>query len=136
MHLAHHAHANWSARAIVDQINTAVPIDAPLIIGGDFNFASFGERIDGEGLITNPQEQKALDGFRAESFLVAWRDLHPAAPLPQTLRWTGDRATPFHSDGYLVRGFEASRLTCEVLLRENLDAVSDHRPVTLVYASE
>lgn len=122
------------ARTIVDRINTAVPRDAPLVIGGDFNFASLGERVDGERRATDPSEQKALDEFRTQGFLVAWRDLHPAAPLPQTLRWTGDRTTPFHCDGYLVRGLEASRLTCEVLLNEQCDAVSDHRPVTLVYA--
>jgi exonuclease III len=124
------------ARTIVDRINRAVPNDAPLVIGGDFNFASLGERVDGERLATDPSEQRALDEFRTKSFLVAWRDLHPAAPLPQTLRWTGDRTTPFHCDGYLVRGLEASRLTCEVLLIEQFDAVSDHRPVTLVYAAE
>jgi endonuclease/exonuclease/phosphatase family metal-dependent hydrolase len=121
------------ARTIVSQIDAAVPIGPPLIIGGDFNFASLGERVDGEQLTTNPDEQEALDGFRTRNFLVAWRDLHPVAPLPQTLRWTGDRTTPFHCDGYLVRGLDASRLTCEVLLDEQFDAVSDHRPVTLVY---
>jgi endonuclease/exonuclease/phosphatase family metal-dependent hydrolase len=122
------------ARTIVDRINTAVPIGAPLVIGGDFNFASLGERVVGERRALAPDEQKALDEFRSMGFLVAWRDLHPAAPLPQTLRWTGDRSTPFHSDGYLVRGIEASRLTCEVLLNEQCDAVSDHRPVILVSA--
>jgi len=122
------------SRTIVHQIDSAVPIDAPLIIGGDFNFASLGERVDGERLSTHSDEQKALDEFRSKRFLVAWRDLHPVAPLPQTLRWTGDRTTPFHCDGYLVRGLDASRLMCEVLLNEQLDAVSDHRPVTLVYA--
>jgi endonuclease/exonuclease/phosphatase family metal-dependent hydrolase len=122
------------ARTIVDRIIMSVPSDAPLVIGGDFNFASLGERVDGERRATDPSEQKALDEFRARGFLVAWRDLHPAAPLPQTLRWTGNRTTPFHCDGYLVRGLEGSRLTCEVILNEQCDAVSDHRPVTLVYA--
>jgi endonuclease/exonuclease/phosphatase family metal-dependent hydrolase len=122
------------ARTIVDRITTVVPGDAPLVIGGDFNFASLGERLDGERRAMDPSEQTALDAFRAQGFLVAWRDLHPAAPLPQTLRWTGDRTTPFHCDGYLVRGLETSRLTCEVLVNEQYDGVSDHRPVTLVYA--
>jgi endonuclease/exonuclease/phosphatase family metal-dependent hydrolase len=124
------------ARTIVDRINRVVPGGAPLIIGGDFNFASLGERVDGERLATHADEQKALDEFRTNGFLVAWRDLHPAAPLAQTLRWTGNKTTPFHCDGYLVRGLEASRLTCEVLLNEQFDAVSDHRPLTLVYAPE
>ena len=124
------------ARTIVTQINAAVPLGAPLIIGGDFNFASLGERVDGERRAMDPSEQEALDAFRAKGFLVAWRDLHPTAPLPQTLRWSGDRAIPFHCDGYLVRGLEVSRLTCEVVLKARLDAVSDHRPVNLVYAVE
>ena len=124
------------ARSIVDRITASVPGDAPLVIGGDFNFASLGERVDGERRATDTSEQKVLDEFRTMGFLVAWRDLHPAAPLPQTLRWTGDRTTPFHCDGYLVRGLEASRLTCEVLLNQQCDAVSDHRPVTLVCAGE
>ena len=54
------------ARTIVNQIDAAVPIDAPLIIGGDFNFASLGERIDGERLTTNPDEHEALNGFRTQ----------------------------------------------------------------------
>jgi endonuclease/exonuclease/phosphatase family metal-dependent hydrolase len=121
------------SRMIVDRIVKAVPRNARLVVGGDFNFASFGERADGERLATKPAERDALDDFRSKGFLVAWRDLHPAAPLPQTLRWSGDRTTPFHCDGYLVRGFEASRLACEVLAREQLMVMSDHLPVTLVY---
>jgi hypothetical protein len=123
------------ACTIVMRIIAAVPPAAPVIIGGDFNFASLGERLEGERRAMNPSEQQALDMFRAQGFLVAWRDLHPGAPLPQTLRWTGDRTTPFHCDGYLVRGLEASRLTCKVLANARWDAVSDHRPVTLVYAA-
>jgi len=123
------------SRTIVDRITRAVPRDAPLVIGGDFNFASLGERVAGERRATAADEQIALEEFRSQGFLVAWRDLHPAAPLPQTLRWTGNRKTPFHCDGYLVRGLAASRLTCEVIVNEQVDAVSDHRPVTLAYAA-
>lgn len=119
------------ACTIVERIHVAVPRDAAVVIGGDFNFASLGERLEGEQLALAAAEQRALDMFRTRGFLVAWRDLHPAMPLPQTLRWTGDRTRPFHCDGYLVRGFDASSLTCEVLAHERLDAVSDHRPVTL-----
>lgn len=119
------------ARSIVEAINSIVPRDAPLIIGGDFNFASLGQRMVDEPITMRPDELQALEAFRAQRFVVAWRALHGRGPLPQTLRWDGNKAAPYHSDGYLVRGLEGSLLACEVLEDAQTSAMSDHLPIVL-----
>ena len=118
-------------RSIVDWILKVTPESAPLLIGGDFNFKSLGERVAGESLGDARDELVALSSFREKKLLVAWRDLNPGVALPQTLRWKGNRATPFHCDGYLIRGFDRTDLSCDVHTSERFHRASDHYPVTL-----
>jgi hypothetical protein len=103
------------SRSIVRAIVAAVPSACELVIGGDFNFKSLGERLPSEELQTTPQEREALTEFRAASLVPAWHAAHPDRPLPQTLRWTGNRVTPYHCDGFLLRPSAAERALCEVL---------------------
>ena len=119
-------------RDIVDWIHDSTPEGVPLLIGGDFNFRSFGERVESEIELTTQAEIAALSDFREnKGLLVAWRDLNPNCALPQTLRWTGDRTIPFHCDGFLTRGLQSAELTCAVLEAERFHVSSDHYPVTL-----
>jgi hypothetical protein len=121
------------ARLMVSAICDVVPRKAALIIGGDFNFRSFGERLNVETLRTTRPELAALREFRAHGFCVVWRDTRPEAPLPQTLRWRRAPATPFHCDGFLTRNIEPTRLSGDVLQPDDIAEVrlSDHNPLLL-----
>jgi endonuclease/exonuclease/phosphatase family metal-dependent hydrolase len=119
------------ARQIVRTICATVPIGAPLIIAGDFNFTSFGERLPDEPLVNTKPELAALKEFRELNLSVAWRDTHPKLPLPQTIRWKKAPATPYHCDGFLLRHIEMANAQCEVLVSESVTGQSDHNPVLL-----
>ncbi len=117
--------------AAVERIVAAVPPDAPLIIGGDFN-CSLGERLQGEEVPSKQEEKRMLPRFRELGFTIAWRDLHAHMPLPQTLRWVGAPSKAFHCDGFLVRGRSVlAAVQCEVLTAASLQQHSDHFPVLL-----
>ena len=117
-------------RRIVDAIVARVPASATLIIGGDFNF-SVGERIDSDPRQTRSDERSAHVAFRAQGFSLAWRDVHPERTLPQTLRWMREPSTPYHCDGFIVRGNGMSLVSCDVHDDASLTAHSDHNPVLL-----
>lgn len=116
---------------IVHAICAAVPSGAPLVIGGDFNFKSFGERLPNELPANEGSELDALKQFRDLGLLVAWRDSHHGLPLPQTLRWKKAPATPYHCDGFLLRGVDVRTVQCEVLSSEVVTRQSDHNPIVL-----
>lgn len=118
------------AMAMVQAIVEIIPPSMPLIIGGDFNFCSFGERRPDEAIQATPDERAATAAWRVQGFELAWRDLHAEAPLPQTLRWTGNRAKPFHCDGFLVRNVVMR--DCSVLATDAESPPSDHDSVLLV----
>jgi endonuclease/exonuclease/phosphatase family metal-dependent hydrolase len=118
------------SRRIVDAILARVPRFATLIVGGDFNF-SLGERVAGDPRPIRPSELAALTAFRAQGFTIAWRDRYREKPLAQTLRWMRAPTTPYHCDGFLVRGGAVSVISCEVLDDRALHAHSDHNPVLL-----
>lgn len=120
-----------AVRAMVAAIVDGVPADMPLIVGGDFNFLSLGERLPGEPLRETPAEASAFAEFRRLGFRIAWREVRPSAPLPQTLRWSGDRTMPYHCDGFLVRGAAVRIASCDVIDGERWTALSDHSPVAL-----
>src|SRR5205823_4413639 len=118
------------SRNIVAAICAQVPLEAPLVIGGDFNF-SLGERLPSESIRTTKQKEVILQDFRANGFLIAWRDSHPGEPLPQTLRWTRQPTTPYHCDGFLTRGIPQSSIRCDIISEESVTCHSDHNPVIL-----
>ena len=117
------------SRQLVLAICSQVPPDVPLAIGGDFNFASFGERQRTEAMKNTGPETIALQDFRKRGFHVAWRDSHPESALPQTIRWTRDPAKPFHCDGFLLRGFDNAATLCEVISGGPVVRKSDHNAV-------
>ena len=118
------------SRAIVMAICARVPSTAPLLIGGDFNFKSLGQRLPSESIQAKKAELQALQEFRSQGLSVAWQDCHPGEPLPQTLRWRNDPSMPFHCDGFLTRNLHAM-LNCDVIQPESEGPLSDHNAVLL-----
>jgi hypothetical protein len=119
------------ATQIVSAVCEAIPSNAPVVIGGDFNFKSLGERLPSESLQCDDGEVEALQEFRTRGFSVAWRDVHPRRALPQTLRWSREPTTPFHCDGFLIRGCVTVSMKCEVICSDSEARFSDHNPVIL-----
>jgi endonuclease/exonuclease/phosphatase (EEP) superfamily protein YafD len=117
------------AMKIVAAICAHVPATGRLIIGGDFNVKSLGERLPTEEIQHDTAERRAVQEFRTRGFAFAWRDAHSQCALPQTLRWCGAPAVPFHCDGFLVRGFPTAAMACEVLCSDQETRASDHNPV-------
>ena len=116
---------------IVRAICAEVPSGSPLVIGGDFNFKSFGERLPNEQPANEDSELDTLQKFRDLGLFVAWRDAHEGLPLPQTLRWNRAPATPYHCDGFLLRGVDVTTVQCEVLSSRFVTRQSDHSPIVL-----
>lgn len=116
---------------LVGAISELVPSNAKLVIGGDFNFKSLGERLESEQLKTDTAELRALQTFRNCGFSIAWRDLYPERALPQTLRWRRDPTPAFHCDGFLTRGCASSGMACDIVTADSEIRFSDHNPVLL-----
>jgi len=116
---------------IVAAICENIPSSGSLVIGGDFNFKSLGERLVSEAIRTEETELQALREFRERGLSIAWRDSHPEEPLPQTLRWNPAQTTPYHCDGFLTRGFLATGIICDIICSESEAQHSDHNPVFL-----
>ena len=118
--------------AMLGLIRESIRPDVPLIIGGDFNF-TLGERHVSEALKTTPADRRALLAIRDAGLVSCWTAAHPHQPLPQTLRWSGDRTpgktTPYHCDGILVPDAWSDRVQCEIHTAEPY-RVSDHNPVS------
>lgn len=117
---------------VLNLIHAELPSGADLVLGGDFNFLSLGERKEGESLQTTPKEREALEILKAWKLVSCWQIAHPGRPLPQTLRWSGDKtpdkSTPYHCDGIFVPQSWCSHVFCEVLTSACFE-VSDHYPV-------
>jgi hypothetical protein len=118
--------------SILDLLSKQVPTGADLILGGDFNLRSLGERHEREHFQTSAAERKCLAAFSGLGLVSCWGLAHPGRPLPQTLRWTGDqapdRSTPYHCDGIFVPAAWKGEIICEVLTSAYFE-VSDHNPV-------
>ena len=116
-------------RLIVESIAAEARDGATVVIGGDFNFRSFGQRADVESLQTKSPECAALSRFKELGLIPLWAALHPGRPLPQTLRWAKNKVVPYHCDGFLVSESLATHAVCEVLEAPALRSTSDHSPV-------
>ena len=120
---------------VLDQI-ARVSSNADIVLGGDFNVA-VGYRQPREAVKFSRGERAILDRLRAEFGLVScWQAAHPHRPLAQTLRWTANRAAPYHCDGIFVPVSWLDRLvTCRVVRGSRWNALSDHNPVVADFAT-
>lgn len=130
--------------------------DADLIIGGDFNLYSLGERHkseikEGKPWKTLPEESKISTRLQKEFRLInCWQTANPGVPLVQTLRWSGEvrpkdcpKCPPvqsYHCDGIFVPAFWPGRLFCTVVNNEEWTGRndgrlprSDHNPVVATF---
>ena len=100
-----------------------------IIIGGDFNL-TVSHWSESERPVS--KQDLAIQTRLSEEFglLNCWQAANPNQPLPQTLRWTGNRTIPYHCDGLFVPKSWTVRLgSCVVLAGNDWDRLSDHNPV-------
>lgn len=113
---------------ILGLIREAVRPGVHLVVGGDFNF-TLGERHASEALKTSARDRRALSAIADAGLVSCWNAAHPDQPLPQTLRWSRDKApgktTPYHCDGILVPQSWSAWVTCDIHAEERY-SVSDH----------
>jgi endonuclease/exonuclease/phosphatase family metal-dependent hydrolase len=105
-------------------------IGADLVIGGDFNVAA-GYRGENEPVRISRGERELLDRITSQFKLVpCWQAAHPNLPLAQTLRWTANRAAPYHCDGIFIPRSWLPRLrACDIFADDSWQRLSDHNPV-------
>ena len=103
-----------------------------LVLGGDFNLA-VGVRHVGESVAADPPW--LLRRLRREFNLMScWQAVHPNRDLAQTLRWSGNPATPYHCDGVFVPASWYRFLEdCQVISDPGWDVLSDHNPVIATF---
>ena len=100
-----------------------------LVIAGDFNVCVSARHHSGGG---TPHGQLAVQARLQDEFglVGCWDALHPRARPPQTLRWVGNRATPYHCDGIFVPArWRAALRHCVVPRGVRWERRSDHFPV-------
>jgi endonuclease/exonuclease/phosphatase family metal-dependent hydrolase len=100
-----------------------------VVIGGDFNL-TVSNWSGSERPVRKPE--LAIQARLADEFglVNCWQEANPDRPLPQTLRWTGDRTVPYHCDGIFVPKAWKDRLqSCVVLAGDEWVRLSDHNPV-------
>lgn len=122
-----------TAHELLDRL-TDVARGADLILGGDFNVA-VGFRGPDEPVKMSSAERELLNRFVGEFDLIpCWQTANPGEPLAQTLRWTGNRAAPYHCDGIFVPHTWRERLrSCDVITGPEWTALSDHNPVIATF---
>lgn len=117
---------------ILSLIREAMRPGVHVVVGGDFNF-TLGERHASEAMRTSSADRRALAAIANAGLVSCWTATHPDRPLPQTLRWSSDRApgktTPYHCDGILVPRAWSGWVQCEIHTAEPY-MVSDHNPVS------
>jgi exonuclease III len=105
-----------------------------LVLAGDFNVA-VGFRGADELVKMSPAERALLARLVKELDVIpCWQTAHRGVPLAQTLRWTGNRAAPYHCDGIFVpRRWQNKLISCDVLSDPEWTHLSDHNPVVAVF---
>lgn len=113
---------------LLDEINKLAG-GREVIIGGDFN-VTVSHRPGSRRPVS--KQDLAIQARLADEFglINCWQAANPGRPLHQTLRWTGNRTTPYHCDGIFVPKTWTKRLrSCRVLAGKEWDGLSDHNPV-------
>src|SRR5687768_5866466 len=126
------AGAGGYARTMHRLLDAIEPLAArgDLVIGGDFNVAT-GYRTADESVKISKAEVKLLDRLTGDFDLIpCWQAANPGLPLAQTLRWTANRAAPYHCDGiFIPRSWQAHLKSCNIVSGVSWDQLSDHNPV-------
>ena len=104
-----------------------------IALAGDFNVA-VGMRGPDELVKMSKAERELMNRFCEELNLVpCWQTVHPARPLAQTLRWSGNRTAPYHCDGiFIPRAWRHRIESCDVIAGPEWEQLSDHNPVLAV----
>ena len=133
VHAPSKGEAYWKqVNKLLDEIKL-VAAGRDVVIGGDFNLTvsnwSGSER-------PTCKQDLAIQARLADEFglVNCWQVANPDQPLCQTLRWAGNRTTPYHCDGIFVPRSWTDRLqSCVVLAGDEWDRLSDHNPVVACF---
>jgi exonuclease III len=103
---------------------------AEVVLGGDFN-VTVGYRPANDPPSIGRSRRDLLDRLGGEFGLIScWQAANPNRPLAQTLRWSGNPATPYHCDGIFVpRDWRRRLVSCRVVSGSRWKKLSDHNPV-------
>lgn len=120
-----------SANLFLDALADLRP-KLPMVIAGDWNF-TIGRRPADDGRTNEKGEDAFIDRLERDFGLVsAWSLHHPAAPLPQTLRFVKLPEIPYHCDGILLSASLRDRVRdVQVLSGHPWTKLSDHNPVVV-----
>jgi endonuclease/exonuclease/phosphatase family metal-dependent hydrolase len=133
VHAPSRGEAYWKqVNKLLDEIKM-VAAGRDVVIGGDFNLTV--SNWSGSERPTCKQDLAIQVRLADEFGLVnCWQAANPDQPLSQTLRWTGNRTTPYHCDGIFVPRSWRERLhSCVVLTWDEWDRLSDHNPVVACF---
>ncbi len=116
--------------------------DMDLVIGGDFNLLSLGERHaselrDTEQSWTATRQEKEIHTRLADMGLMnCWQTKNAGIPLGRTLRYRSKESAPaYHCDGLFVpETWKHSLTSAEILQSDEWMARSDHNPVVATFS--
>jgi endonuclease/exonuclease/phosphatase family metal-dependent hydrolase len=133
VHAPSRGEAYWKqVNKLLDEIKK-VAAGRDVVIGGDFNLTvgNWPGPVRPTGKRDLAIQARLADEF---GLLNCWPAANPHRPLCQTLRWTGNRATPYHCDGIFVpRSWQDRLRSCVVLAGGEWDRLSDHNPVVACF---
>ena len=114
--------------SILDEISQ-IALGREIVIGGDFNLTV--SHWPGSDRPVSKQDLAIQARLADELGLInCWQEANPNELPHQTLRWSGNRSTPYHCDGIFVpRSWKERLQSCLVLAGEEWDRLSDHNPV-------
>jgi hypothetical protein len=134
-----HAPSRGSGTNYVAEVDHILDLIEPMvrgygvILGGDFNFCSLGQRTLTERYRTRTNETRVLQRLLDDLGLVnCWQERHPGEALAQTLRWAGNPMIPYHCDGIFISSrWRRVLADCRVIDGDAWRGLSDHNPTVV-----